>query len=117
MARRYDENQASMDFRPRKSQGQSFTKGKIYLNLKLKLTFLQNEDHVRTIQETSLPATECEWVSYVKAGDFDTEYDLAIVTTSDNNVLSTVVGSGLRYLLSIVIGLLIVPTNDDECQR
>ena len=39
------------------------------------------------------------------------------VTTSDNNVLSTVVGSGLRYLLSIVIGLSIVPTNDDECQR
>ena len=40
-----------------------------------------------------------------------------IVTTSDNNVLSTVVDSGLRYLLSIVIGLLIVPTSEYECRR
>ena len=43
--------------------------------------------------------------------------DVVSVTTSDNNVLSTVVVSGLRYLLSIVIVLSIVPTNDDECQR
>ena len=40
-----------------------------------------------------------------------------IVTTSDNNVLSTVVDSGLRYLLSIVIGLLVVPTSEYECRR
>ena len=32
-------------------------------------------------------------------------------------VLSTVVGSSLRYLLSIVICLLVVPTGDCDCQR
>ena len=39
------------------------------------------------------------------------------VTTSDNNVLSTVVDSGLRYLLSIVIGLLVIPTSEYECSK